>query len=84
MRQKIVHRLRKITRNDSQRIAGRIVNAAVTQIDDDVAGVFVGTLAGEGIIGGDTGLERIGPVVNGGGGWCAQNRNILGDLNLVV
>jgi hypothetical protein len=82
MRQKLIDRLREIARHHRERIPRNVVDAARPEMDNHVAGVLVGTFARKRIIGDETGLERIGPIMNGRRGGGAQNS---GDsrLNLV-
>ena len=72
VRDKFIGRLRKIARNDRQRIARGIVDAAGPQMHDDVPRVLGRALGAKRIIFGDPRLERVGPVMNGGRRRCAQ------------
>src|ERR1700683_4393195 len=73
MRHKFVHHLGKITRHHPERIPRDVLDAALTEMDNEMACVLVGAFARKRVIGSDPGLERIGAIVNGGRGGCAQN-----------
>ena len=76
--QQFIDNLGEIPGNDAQRIARRVLDATLPQVNDDVAGILGGPFGSQGIVGGDLGLERIGPVVNGRSGWCAQISEVSG------
>ena len=78
VRQQVIHRLCKIARHHAQRIARHISNPARAEIDHKMPRILIGTLARKRVIGRQPGFVRIRPVIGGGRGWRAQNKEIGG------